>query len=125
MKYIANLYKGRLNRRNFLIGFILPSLSYVIFALPMYILPDGSVRNIFFGTALISFYLLEVSLLTRRFHDFGWSSWSILLIFVPFLNIYVLFNLYFKKGDQFDNKYGKITNKKVKFPLDILNLPNE
>lgn len=46
----------------------------------------------------ILWYGLTVSV--RRFHDFGWSGWCVLLI--PFVGIALIFG----PGDKGDNKYG-------------------
>ncbi len=75
--------------------------------------------------SLVAFLLLitfSYSLIVRRLHDIGWSAWSFLLIFVPFVYIYLFYCLYFKQGQQSDNKYGDKPSQNIRFPADILNL---
>lgn len=79
---------------------------------------------VLFLVALLIPIIFSFSLIVRRLHDLGWSAWSFLLILVPFVNIYLYFCLYFKQGQQSDNKYGSKPNQKIRFPADILNLPN-
>jgi len=65
MKYITNLFKGRINRLNYLIGFILTGIL-------MYLLTIGLFYREFL---IIPIYVLVVifglSLQVRRWHDFN------------------------------------------------------
>jgi len=56
---------------------------------------DGSIA----GAILILAFLIippMFPLCVRRFHDFGWSGWSILLLCVPILNIIISLMLAFR-----------------------------
>lgn len=43
---------------------------------------------------------------SRRAHDLGYSTWTILLLFVPFANVVYLVCLPFVKGTREGNRYG-------------------
>lgn len=109
MKYIANIFRGRLNRSNYFLGILL----YVFLVTFVSVITQSISPNVNWVVAeiiiIVPFILSLVfgfSLLVRRFHDFSWSGWNFLLMLVPFLNIYIFFSLYLKKGQNSDNKYG-------------------
>lgn len=120
-----SLFKGRLNRRNYLIGMaILLSLFVVLISLLMFSLPSNS--NDVSGLTVLIFLVFDIpllvfgaSLLVRRLHDLGKSGWYCLLLFFPLVMwIFLLWILL--KGGQGDNKYGSKPSQKIKFPSDIL-----
>ena len=52
--------------------------------------------------------LPNTSLIIRRLHDINKSGWWILLFFTIVGIIPMLYWLYFKEGDQYENNYGTI-----------------
>ena len=46
------------------------------------------------------------ALYARRFHDFGWSTWWLLILLVPVANVAFLLVLGFKDSDVGENRYG-------------------
>jgi uncharacterized membrane protein YhaH (DUF805 family) len=52
--------------------------------------------------------LPNTSLIIRRLHDINKSGWWMLLFFTIVGIIPMLYWLYFKEGDQFENNYGTI-----------------
>lgn len=38
----------------------------------------------------------SLALKVRRYHDFGWSGWAVLWMFVPFINLFMEFMLLFR-----------------------------
>ena len=52
--------------------------------------------------------LPNVSLVIRRLHDINKSGWWMLLFFTIVGIIPMLYWLYFKEGDQYENNYGTI-----------------
>lgn len=122
MKRLSCLFKGRINRRNFLIGniiswFLIFSLIFSLFAS----VPHN--QNDISNFAVLTFLILDVlfltflsSLIIRRYHDLGWSGWNLLLLFIPIMNLYLLLCLFLKIGQDKNNKYGDTPGLKVNFP---------
>ena len=129
MKFISNLFKGRINRRNFVIGLI--SSETLIFIV---ILGFGSfLESIFnnnvptlvgylFVIFFISILLFNVSLFVRRWHDLGNTGLYIIFNFIPIISIFTVFYVIFKSGQKKQNQYGKVPQNKVHYPQDILGL---
>jgi len=61
----------------------------------------------------------------RRLHDFGWSGWNVLWIWlldaIPYVNWLVLLFMFLKKGDPGENKYGL----PVKYEISQNNIEEE
>lgn len=55
---------------------------------------------------IITYFVLNVSISIRRFHDFNKSGFYTLLFLIPIINIIFALILLFKKGDSVDNQYG-------------------
>lgn len=127
--YFSKLFRGRLNRRNYLIGVVL------IYA---FILVASFILVFFFGytpgeenmtgTELI-FYLIVYAIVLfygfslgiRRFHDLGKSGWFVLLNLIPIVNIIVTIWLFVGAGQSVNNKYGNPPMPKIDIK-DILGL---
>jgi uncharacterized membrane protein YhaH (DUF805 family) len=138
MKYISNLFKGRINRRNFLIGllfyFLLMMCSFAIEGIISLMTPGttcnyptnySSLCGVGAVVGIVVFLLpviFSFSLAVRRVHDLGWSAWSLLLALIPLVNLYFYFCLYFQRGQESSNKYGDNPSQNIRFPADILNL---
>lgn len=67
-------------------------------------------ENINYGYLTLAYILISVCpgfcLIVRRLHDVGKSGGWVLAAFVPFLNLYLLYLLYFKRGSGVYNVYG-------------------
>ena len=50
-------------------------------------------------------FLPSLSVLVRRLHDVGKSGWFFLILFIPIVNLWVLY-LLCKDGDHGENSYG-------------------
>lgn len=108
-------FKGRLNREPYILRTLaLTLLSSVNWAILSYIdtIPANQLNNLGIGIviALLIFWVIcvvaSISLGTRRLHDTNHSGWWWLTGFVPFLNFYTIYLLYFKKGTEGDNRFG-------------------
>ena len=62
---------------------------------------------LFIGITFVPF----ASVLCRRFHDLGYSMLRLLLLFVPLVNLILIFKCVFSAGDKGPNRYGPNTNK--------------
>ena len=67
-------------------------------------------EGMIFITGVCLFYLVifipHLSVLGRRFHDIGWSSWALLFIFVPYIGGLIIFVATLIPSQQYPNKYG-------------------
>ena len=99
----SGLFKGRLRRINFFLGHILLVIVFAIIAFPISLFQNETLTVV---TELIVVWTLELSLLSRRWHDIGRDGWTTLFFFVPFLNIFAIYWVLLSKGQTGDNKYG-------------------
>ena len=109
MRYLTNIFRGRLNRSNYFLGILL----YVFLITLVSVITQSISSNINWILAeiiiIVPFVLSLIfgfSLTVRRFHDLGKSGWSLFLMLVPLLNILIFLNLYLKKGHNSNNEYG-------------------
>lgn len=121
MKYLRNLYKGRIGRKNYILGFLFFIISFgILIALLLSAEPSG--ESTFFVICLILLYGLFLdhmfSLHIRRLHDMGKSGWYIFILFIPLAIFYLLLG----KGEETANKYGNVPEKNRGFFNSIFNL---
>jgi uncharacterized membrane protein YhaH (DUF805 family) len=74
-------------------------------------------------SALVSIAIAIVCLgmSVRRYHDFDWSGWFVLLNLIPFVNLVMLAILLFKQGSPAANRFGEPFPKEVPLKEAILN----
>lgn len=119
MNFLINLYKGRINRRNIITGWIFFNVLFLIlFLMPTVIALltggayGGTDRNVMFKlTYVLNFlrYIFLSSLFAKRSHDIGWSGWFSILVFVPYVSGLVdlaILVMALIPGQNKDNKYG-------------------
>ena len=63
------------------------------------------------------FFLPSLAITCRRLHDVGKSGLTFLLIFIPFVGIFVLLSNLVKKGDASINAYGEKTGSTCVTPV--------
>jgi uncharacterized membrane protein YhaH (DUF805 family) len=124
---MKNLFKGRLNRRNFLIGFLLYLLIAFVLVILMVLPLLGSNSNDIPSLNILVFIVIDIillifaySLFIRRLHDIGKSGWYLLLVIIPVVIWFFLFWVSLKGGQKDSNKYGDKPSEKIRFPADIL-----
>ena len=120
---------GRIGRIQFLaFGVIWGLLVTFIYALLMLIAPlfgPGSMSVIVPLAAVLTLpgtIYSYIILPRRRLHDIGKSGWWVLGMFVPILNLLVLFYIYLSRGEEGANQYGlpPAPYNKVEFWLAML-----
>lgn len=111
MNPVKNLFKGRLNRRNYLLGFIIQWIIYIILT--------SILENAFFILFAL-FFFMGFSLNARRLHDLGYSGWFNLLIIIPFVGLLLLLYLLIAPGQKIENKYGLPTASSLNFRKTLL-----
>ena len=104
-------YRGRLNRKPFILrGLLLSVLSSVMSTIMTEMTEASStVMHLLALLPLILMVVLSVGtfmLIIRRWHDLGKSGWLSLLMLIPLLNFLVLIFLWVKKGTDGPNAYG-------------------
>ncbi|MDO8664375.1 MAG: DUF805 domain-containing protein [Candidatus Liptonbacteria bacterium] len=143
MQKLANLFRGRINRRTYLLGLIslIPSLVMITIVLRI-LMGDLFWENLvsydsgFIPLGIIIFlpiyYVSLLSLLVRRLHDIGHSGWLALAFLGPVLApnlltifILILLALFFVPGEERANKYGERPIKGIKFFDAVFNRDNE
>jgi uncharacterized membrane protein YhaH (DUF805 family) len=58
---------------------------------------------------LIAASILMLKAVLSRFHDIGWAGWTLVLMFVPFVNVLALLFLAIVPGQKGTNAYGEPT----------------
>ena len=58
------------------------------------------------GVAAIFLLLPSITVTVRRLHDVGRSAWSLLLVLVPFVGVFVLLYFMVRPGDPHRNAWG-------------------
>ena len=105
-------FEGRINRK----FYITRSLIIAVVVMVLYFIIYAATTDIFgimsdFGMMLTLIVQLVgtvagISLNIRRFHDFNKSGWWILILMVPFVNLYFSIKLLCIRGDVGTNNYG-------------------
>jgi len=115
--YFHNLFAGRLNRRNYLLG---NTFLFIIFMLFSLYVGDESTPGyglkFFVMWVFMSFF--SVSFSVRRLHDLGKSGWLILVSFVPIIQFILWGYLFFGRGQKDLNLYGNPSEQR--FSLKVL-----
>jgi len=145
--FIKNLYKGRLDRLNYLWGSLIIGLgAAIITGILMMMGLLSSIKGIatmtdgaplqaqiaFSGNFFVWLFILIVvgilvplittSFPVRRLHDLGKSGWYVLLLIIPLVNFFFQLYLLFAKGEAGDNTYGHAPKDKKPFFKEIFNL---
>lgn len=102
---MLNILNGRLNRLQY---FTLNFISVVLFVIMFFIITFNfkNISGVLFAFLLITFFISQLSIIVRRFHDINQSGFMSILLLAPMVNIVISLILLFKKGDPSENKYG-------------------
>lgn len=97
-------WNGRINRRQYLVVFIIFILSlFGIVASIEIIVASIEIKDIYF----ILFLLLIPSQI-KRAHDMDYSGWWLLWGFIPLVSLIIFFLLFIGSGTKGRNKYGDL-----------------
>ncbi|MDP6824254.1 MAG: protein kinase, partial [Dehalococcoidia bacterium] len=105
LKQLVGL-SGRINRRGY-IGRI--GLIWAILIVGAALAEDPESQdlgNFLMGFGWIFGIVVGFCAAVRRFHDFGWSGWRLLLALIPFVVIIIGFIILFRRSDWGSNGYG-------------------
>jgi uncharacterized membrane protein YhaH (DUF805 family) len=126
-KFPVSIFKGRISRSQFIFSLIIFSVISYILGLGINYVQNYFNFQLFQGanTSLWSFPLLIgygelliialltiatiilfISVFSKRFHDIGKSGYWGLLCIIPYLGVFVVIFLIFRKGANGINKYG-------------------
>lgn len=128
VKFFA--FTGRLDRIRYIVYF---NVMPLIFMLSLFIFSlIGLLSSVLFTLIIVSsflfFFIFLLSLIIRRVHDFNYSGWLALLVFVPFINIIFSLILLMIPGTPGANRFDNpppptsITMKILAFILILLML---
>ncbi len=115
MKEKLFAFKGRMNRKNYIVLSLLPILIILISAIPVmmkifsmgnevYDIGDIIFIPTYFGLLLGIWVSLAINI--KRLHDINFSGFFVILNFIPYVNIILWILLMIIKGSNSDNKYG-------------------
>ena len=123
MKNIVNVlfqWWGRISRKQYLIGLLLSWVLVVLFVVIIGLLI--SKKNVIgsmvvFPILRVAVAYISINLIIKRLHDL-WKQWSnVLLILIPFFNIYYFFKLLIEKWEDKQNQYWKVIAEEKKIPV--------
>ncbi|HEX3883485.1 MAG TPA: DUF805 domain-containing protein [Stellaceae bacterium] len=99
--------KGRISRSQFWLRWALPYIvATVVLEILLFMLFDPWVAMILLYVYLLAMLWPSIAVSIKRVHDRGRSGWFILLMVVPFLNIWVMIEMLFLPGTSGNNGYG-------------------
>jgi uncharacterized membrane protein YhaH (DUF805 family) len=90
-------FKGCIGRARFSILFLMSLIIYSSAALE--ITQRSFIPMLIRTIIMVSALMCYISCIIRRLHDIGRKSLEILLLAIPAYGLYILFLLFFKKGD--------------------------
>lgn len=113
-KIKKTLFSGRMNRRNYFLGYIVLTLilflPWTILVLVSTIFGIDYQNSVATSITLMVIYLIYIvyslSFSIKRAHDLGHSGWIILAYIVPVVNLILLLVMLFERGIETSNKYG-------------------
>ena len=102
-------FKGRINRSSFFIRGLLADISLRILEFisqdQLKIHNSNKLILVILIIVFMYIFIYNLSLATKRLHDFGKSGYWSLLLFIPLVSEVMMVYLFFKKGDAGKNKY--------------------
>ncbi len=113
MLFSTRIFKGRINRLNYILAFI--SILFFIGIVASVFVATLATKSSAGVSSILGIVLLLIivfstiftfSLHIRRFHDIGQSGWLILLSLIPFISFVVLICLLVIPSDEGANEYG-------------------
>jgi uncharacterized membrane protein YhaH (DUF805 family) len=147
--YFKRLYSGRMNRRNYIVGYLLllgtivcllllNSIISLIFpgqVTDLSLKPGAPLPQPGIGEKITSivfillimiwlvFFIIYIfSYFIRRLHDLNKTGWFCLLNFVPFVSLLFHIYLLFFPGTAGENNYGAVPAPRINIKQDIIRL---
>ena len=102
--------KGRISRKEFVIGFFTPFFLALFLGTTLILFGFQEESQEFIlanGIFRLAFVYSFCCIVIKRFQDLGDPPIHSCLMIVPFVNIYFAFELFFKKGNIGLNQYGQ------------------
>ena len=118
--YVEWLFRYRINRRNFAIGWIVCALTLALRNLLLEV--DMWIAHVLANLLLIPFVILGLSLCTRRINDLGIARNPYLVFLFFILTLPFFIYLLLKEGQPSTNEDGPPPPSDISFPADILGL---
>lgn len=99
---------GRIGRLSFFLYSVFVLLFWtVLLLLFVEVLPDSAFPIVFLCLICIFMMYVAIVLTVKRLHDLNYSGWSILLSFIPILNLFIFICVFFVPGTEGKNKFGE------------------
>lgn len=108
MKYLKNLFSGRINRTQYIIGSIALFVLFILGILGTLLFnsDDSSIFLFMFYLLVFGYSFYSLSLTVRRFHDLGKEGLYVITLGMPIINLFFLIRLLFSSGQKVKNEYG-------------------
>ncbi len=103
--YLGLSFEGRFGRRSYFVGNFLVMLVVALLAFAGALAGSG-IGFLLMIPALIVGFLMILRVTVLRFHDFNWSGWWSLLLFVPGVGVVASLLLLFMPGSTGSNDHG-------------------
>lgn len=103
--YLGLSFEGRFGRRSYFVGNFLVMLVVALLGFAS-ALAGGGIGFLLMIPAIIVGFILIMRVSVLRFHDFNWSGWWSLLLFVPGVGAVASLLLLFMPGSTNSNDYG-------------------
>lgn len=105
-------YRGRLNRKPFILRGFAVSIFMSILSSVMGVMSDSSSTALHIAALLMLPVILigcvaSCMLIIRRWHDLGKSGWFTLILIIPIVSFFVMLYLWFARGTVGPNAYGE------------------
>lgn len=113
--YMDRMFSGRINRKNYFLGYIFVYILLLIINILLYFLYElfvsenvnSEYEDILYLLNIVYLLFFWASIGIRRAHDLNKNGVYILLLFIPIANIIASITLLFGEGDKDTNKFGK------------------
>lgn len=101
---------GRIGRIRFLTGWAWVWVIYILAYLLMSLVTPTAPADTVWNLLTIVFLWPNIALWAKRLHDCNHSAPTLLLLFIPLVDLAVIFIAFFAHGTKGPNKYGQAAN---------------
>lgn len=121
---LSRLFRGRINRRNWIIGLTSTIVALVLSSYAFSAVGVDSPVSILLVLSILPLFIVSIiinlSLHIRRLHDLGASGWWFILVYI--FSLFGFLYLGLAGGEKKENRFGKIPPTDIIFPNQILGL---
>jgi len=102
-------FRGRVNRGDFWYATLLVLSVFIVLSIGLSAAFGGAIPGVLSVALYVLLYWSLAALSLKRYHDLGRSGWWLLLLAIPLIGpAWVLWTLFFRKGQPFENRFGAL-----------------